>query len=483
MSREVLRDAFIYLPSKVVPAAVGLLSIPILTRFLSPESYGKYSLVLTTLLLVSSFCISWLPSVVLRFNIIYGVKSLHKYLFSKFLACLISGFGIWFLLAWILAFPILDPLLLISGIVWLIGQSYFEYYLGWLRARRLAAKYSIAVCWRSIIGIALVFGILTLGYTSGGAVILMLAASMLIGLIFLHKLAIGDKKSSDGHPQKAIDKTQILKYGIPAAFLNLVVLSLSLVDRYFIHVFLGPESVAIYGASYDIAEKTIFFVNSMLLFSSSIIGIRIFENEGEVKASEFLFKIMRVYIIVGPFLIFMLIILSPVIFNYILPADYRSGIDVLPIIAVSGLFVGIMHRYSLLLSFHKRTDLNLLCGIGALFVNLILCWLLIPRYGTVGAAVGTFVSYGSWLTFVRLSTIKFHCPVFPWKTLFSVVIALVISFAARSFISMYHQALDIYYLIANVSVVLIIYSLVLFLLKEIKYSDFFPIIEKSQKGL
>ena len=55
MSREVLRDAVIYLPAKVIPATIGVAAIPILTRMLSPEYYGQYVLAMTGLNLILSF--------------------------------------------------------------------------------------------------------------------------------------------------------------------------------------------------------------------------------------------------------------------------------------------------------------------------------------------------------------------------------------------------------------------------------------------
>ena len=95
MSKEVLSDFVKYLPAKVVPALVGILAIPVLTRLLPPEQYGQYLLVMTSLILISSFCISWLVSVTIRFYVVYGVNSLYRVCRPLLIAGIIGGCFLW----------------------------------------------------------------------------------------------------------------------------------------------------------------------------------------------------------------------------------------------------------------------------------------------------------------------------------------------------------------------------------------------------
>ena len=73
------RDALAYVPVKVIPGIVGLLSILILTRNLAPEEYGRYSLVVTTILLFIQLAGTWLSNAML-------------YLFRDYAECELSGF-------------------------------------------------------------------------------------------------------------------------------------------------------------------------------------------------------------------------------------------------------------------------------------------------------------------------------------------------------------------------------------------------------
>jgi O-antigen/teichoic acid export membrane protein len=54
------RDALAYVPVKIIPAITGLVSIVILTKNLTPEEYGRYSVVITSVLLLVQLAGTWL---------------------------------------------------------------------------------------------------------------------------------------------------------------------------------------------------------------------------------------------------------------------------------------------------------------------------------------------------------------------------------------------------------------------------------------
>ncbi|MDO8989268.1 MAG: polysaccharide biosynthesis C-terminal domain-containing protein [Sideroxyarcus sp.] len=471
MSREVLRDAIIYLPAKVVPALVGVLAIPILTRLLTPEQYGQYLLAMTSLTLIAAFCISWLVSITIRFYVVYGVEALYRYsrrflILSILLACLL-----WLAASQLLGNAFSNRFFILAGVLWLVAHGFFEYYSGWLRARNFAKAYSIALSWRSATGLSIAVVLLALGFRDGAIIVLGFAVAMLVGLAFLPKYALQAEIRQRQVNESKSDLKVILHYGIPAAISNLVITGLSLADRYIIGAQMGAESVAIYGASYDLAEKTVFFANSMLLLSSSVIGFRIFEQEGEVKAADFLSRLMRIYLLAAPPLVVALAILSPHIVGLLLPAQYQAGALVLPIVAAGGLFVGVMHRYSLLLSFHKRTDTIMWCSAGALLVNLLSCVLLIPKFGIIGAAISTVVAYASWLFFVRLAATKYHGPSFPWLTFFRASGALLVAAAAMVSILQLELTYKPLMLVLSFVFGMFAYSFALYLFREITQKD------------
>ena len=471
MSKQILGDVFIYLPAKLLPAIIGILTIPVLTHLLSPVEYGKYVLGATSLSLISVVCISGLVSIVLRFNIVNGTKNLHEFIKPLLLISLTAGFLIWVSSVRFWSGPANDTLFVTVGVIWLIAQAFYEYFLGWSRARNLAKIYSIAVSWRSIGGFLLAIIFLSFEPKSGVVVFLATAIIMLTGLTILPHFALRLNDNADSENYSKCDKKLLFRYGISAAIVNVVLLALSSADRFIIGILMDAESVAIYGANYDLAEKPIFFINSLLLLSSSVIGIRIFEQEGEINAASFLTKLIRFYLLVAPPLAMTLAVLSDLIVELFLPKFYIAGAVVLPFVAIGGIFVGIMHRYSLLLSFHKRTDTIIICSVGALCVNLFACWVLIPQMGLVGAAISTSIAYLALLFFVRMAALKYHCPRFPWITFWRVIASIAI--AATAMIAMLHNLIWSRPIVLAFSFCsgMIIYTACLYFLKEFSTQD------------
>lgn len=471
MTREVFRDALVYLPAKVVPALAGIAAIPILTNLLSPEIYGQYLFALTVLTLISTFCTSWLSSVTVRFGNVFDSKLLHNKLKNILFIAIIAAILIWAVVSEALPQTSNQLRLLIAGTFWLITQGFFDYYSVWLRVSNMPLWFSIIISWRSVGGLV-VATIVLLSYSKEAAsVFFSFAVVMFVGLIFMLAKTINVQPINLKNNKVAFDYRSIFGYGIPVALTSFTIASLSYADRLMINWIMGFESVAIYGANYDIAEKTIFFVNSMLLLSSSIIGVRIYENNGEQKGYEFLSKLMRLYLIFTPPLVLMLALLHKEIASLLLPPAYQSGAVVLPIIAFSGLFIGILHRYSLALSFHKRTDIIMLCSVGALLVNLTACYFMIPLYDLIGAALSTFIAYFAWLVFVRIASNKYFNISFPWWTFLRVSLALLFVSIIAVIINLASNFQEISSIFINCLVVIIFYPSALLISGEINRAE------------
>ena len=67
MIRDLFKDITKYLPSYIVPAIVGIIAIPVITRLFPPTDYGNYVLVLATVSILSAVATAWLSASVIRF--------------------------------------------------------------------------------------------------------------------------------------------------------------------------------------------------------------------------------------------------------------------------------------------------------------------------------------------------------------------------------------------------------------------------------
>ncbi len=415
MSRELFRDYILYLPSKVVPALVGILSIPILSRLLSPEQYGQYALIINTVAIVSALTLAWLVSSALRFYFRYRQDGLLRFLAKMWLISAIVG-----LLVYILVHSVvfhgeeITPLFW-GGVTLFIAIAGYEFLLGITRAGGRAAWFSFFTIWRSIVGFGL--GLLFLLYLGLGVSGLLLGAAIAMLLMLLPMARIvGGWSVGAGENKESLFRGEILRYGMPAAGISAATVCLSYADRYILEYLHGTAAVGLYAANYDIAEKTIFFLNSTFLLSSSVIGFRKFEQEGEKSARIFLGDLMRFYLILAVPLALLLATFSNSIVGLALPQGYHDGWVVIPFVAVGAVCIGVAHRYTLLLSFYKRTGLILWCTLGALAGNLVLNFILVPRYNYLGAAMATAISYALLLFLAFFFSRRYFHPPFPYTT-------------------------------------------------------------------
>ena len=472
MSRQVVRDTLAFLPAKLVPAAIGFVSIPIYTRLLPVEEYGQYLVAMTGLALISACCTSWIVSITIRFAPVTDALELRRTLVPLLFVSAGAGCAIWAGIVlgtgWQAA---AIPLYLVAGAVWLVGQAAFEYHAGWLRAFSAALPYSLAFSWRSAGGLILSIAAVSYVAATGGAVIAGAVAAILLAVPLAAGAARRVRRRAPRIAGRPLALRTALAYGLPVAVSNLVIVGLSVADRYVIGHHLGPQAVAIYGASYDIAEKTVFFANSMLLLSSSVIGVRIFEAEGEAPALAFLESLMRLYLIAAtPFVVAMMAS-APSIVALVLPVEYAAGGAVLPIVAISGLLVGIMHRYSLLLSLHRRTGDILVAGLVSLTVGLTACWFLSQRFGLLGAAAASAAGYVAMLVTIRLAAGRFACPRFPWATLLRVGVASTVSAAVIIGVRTTLAASEIVVSVLAILAGLACYMAVIALLRELRRGE------------
>lgn len=424
MNKAVLLDLLSYLPARVGPALIALLAIPLLTRLMAPAEYGAYLVALTSLSLIGSLCYTWLASVVVRFGAVTERSTLRRAFPRLISGSIVAGSILWVAIAQLLGGPFNNLAYLCAGLLWMAGYTLFEYNVAWLRAEDRPLSYSVTLCSRALGGLLLALPPLLLGWIHGYVVIFAAGLAALLPLIPLH-WPWRQRGESGKHTvaDPGLSQRALLAYGLPAAISNVAVTGLSMADRFVIQHQLGSPSVAIYGASYDIAERSIFFLNAMMLLSSSVMAVQMFERKGGAQAAAFLSILMRFYLLIALPISAGIAALSAHIVKALLPLEYGVGAAILPIVAASAVLVGIMHRYSLVLSFHKRTDVVMRCSIAALVVDLSGCLFLIPHLGLAGAALASALGYGSWLVLIRIAVARYECPRFPWLSLVRIGLA------------------------------------------------------------
>jgi O-antigen/teichoic acid export membrane protein len=150
------------------------------------------------------------------------------------------------------------------------------------------------------------------------------------------------------------------------------------------------KMLGIYSACYKLSILMSLFIQAFRYAAEPFF----FSYAGKRDAREIYAKVLTFFVIFCVF-IFLLVTLYLDFFQYFLGAEFRAGLQVVPILLMANLFLGIYVNLSI---WYKLTDRTLLgAGVAllgaALTIALNIAW--IPHWGYVGSAWATLICYVS----------------------------------------------------------------------------------------
>lgn len=438
--KSIVKDAVVYLPAKVVPAIVGFASIAVFTRFLSPEQYGIFVLVITGVRILSATAFSWLERSTLRFFEDYRLNNLLPNLISTNLTFLVVSATIvsmvLFCVTWILE-PFLESKLLPAlriGVIVLVTTSFSSFFMSVIRASRQSIRFSLYANFESL-GRFLLAAALIFYFSMDERAILwgfVFTGSIVSVCEFIHWYKVA--RIRPGLFVASILKRSAL-YGLPLvghAF-GLVVLSIS--DRYLIQYYLGSDQVGIYSAGYNLVSFIVdsLFTGTIFLAAFPVI-IQVFESGGRNETGSLLKGVFRTYAVLGTPLVFGLSALGKPIVGIALGEEFQEAYRIIPWVA-GGLYFWGLTTYSIkpFELCEKTINITYLVLFSSL-VNILGNILLIPALGITGAGISTFCSYLVCFVLSSLLGSRILTLQFPWVTFVKSVSAAVIMYAAIAFL-------------------------------------------------
>lgn len=475
LQNNTFKNFVFFLPARLIPAFVGVLVLPFLGKNLSIEDYGKFALSFSLITFLSTLGSSWLSTTIIRFDSIYPRRILNNILLKLSLLSFLVVNVLWLIFNKIYLSKLEINDLYFSGIFWLFTELTFIYITAWLRSSTQTTLYSLLFSLRSLIYFLLIFVCSLNNNFNYKYPIFLYPLSSFISLLVSSKSIVRFLKfpgiiNKYNLSKKSIIFRELIQYGTPAAVINVVTILLSLGDRFVIQYYLGESFVAKYSLIYDLSEKSILFINSMFLLATSAEAFKLFDRSSKKESSNLMNLLTRQYLIlVSPFLIFVFLAKENIL-NNLLEPEYFDAISIVPFVILSAFFIGVYHKYTLIITFYKKSYIIMLTSLVALLINIIFSIILIPYFGINGAAISTFIAqFSSLLIYIYFSRklLKF---IFPWKTL---LFTLLSSFISVLFFLLLVPFANGYLqeLILTIIVVFLMFYASLFLFKEIDVSS------------
>ncbi|WP_434530802.1 lipopolysaccharide biosynthesis protein [Haloarcula sp. NS06] len=223
-----------------------------------------------------------------------------------------------------------------------------------------------------------------------------------------------------------IDRGTLIKisgYGLPMVGWIMGDPLLNQADRFLIEVLRDSATVGIYASNYSLADRGMRLVMIPLLDAIQPIVINKWNGDNVKEIEGLLRQFTRYFLILSVPALVLLGALSRPLSEVFLGQEFHEGFIVIPVVGAGVLMWSFSNIGQIGLEIQERTALMsrglLLCVVFNVVANVPL----IIAYGYVGAAVGTFLSYGAYSVFVFWSSrerIEWDLPV---RTIWSVFLA------------------------------------------------------------
>lgn len=221
-----------------------------------------------------------------------------------------------------------------------------------------------------------------------------------------------------------------LKYSVPLIFHGLSLVILNQMDRVMITSLHSASETGIYSVAYNFGTITIAFTTAM-----NDVWIPWFYgkmSEGDLKNIRWYGKgyIWTCVLLSGG-----VMLLSPDVFKIFTNEAYWGGIMVIPLLVIGNYFSAICGLPINAMYYSKKTKMIALSSLTAMLVNLCANYLLIPLYGSLGAASATVVSFFVLFMMQNLAVARQYKSLLHWG-IFGPQTVVLIMLAVISFLTL-----------------------------------------------
>ncbi len=412
-----LWDSLSYFGSKVVPGLMGLISVPIFIRLIGLNEFGQFAVIVPPLMAVAGASSGWLAQGILRFH---PVATDARPLWITFDRAVAKGTitsvavtsvvlaAIFAALRYPLTTSLISLAFCFSLLAYTVMLSKFQ---AQLRPGSVLRREII----RSIGGF--VFPVVIVVVTGRKQFELVItgqaiayAMACLPGFRFRSRTVGNASRAHESAQPKSSSGEmlhQLWRFGWAVGLWLLLLQMLPVIDRWAIRKFSGYGSAGTYASLYEIAIRSFSFLVFPLTQAAHPRIMRSW-NEGRFAAS---YRIIR-YSILSQFVVFLMVLggvclLAHRITSFVLGFDDPIAARMLPVLFVGGFlwqFALLLHKP---LEIAQRTVAMLAAMATIVALNVIACFLFIPRFGYPAAAYVLVFSACSYIG-LTLCLTRFH---------------------------------------------------------------------------
>jgi len=461
----------------IIASIFGVINQALLGRFLGPGDYGLFSLGISIVMIVSGFAIFGLGSAISQYipaNIKKGKSNrVHDSIRFSFRFC----FGvaillsiILFMLSNIIATKIfnnndLEIVIKLLSIA-LPFTAFYRLAEGLPRGFK-KAKYKVFIedITMKVLRVSIFIILISFSYKLFGAIIAYLCAVIFASIAYLYITyykflpSLDTSFFKDKHRYSLVRK-EVFSVAWPLSLAGFTYIFLQHTDRILLGLYMSSSDVGIYVAAFTIASLLISVSLAFTFLFLPVISEYFAERDLSSILKLFSSVTKWVFLITFPLVVYLILYCNDVI-RLIYGESFLAGSSALIILSLGIAMYSLSGMAGSILIAIKKTKLNLIAEIIAAVSNVILNILLIPKYGIIGAAIGTSIS----ISLRNISSLGFvykELKIHPFNISYlKIAIISVISLAFISFVFKNYIKISWSFLII-IPIFLMIYFVTLF---------------------
>jgi len=424
---KLARKSAVYLLATGIPVFLGVLLLPLYTRFLTPEEYGITSVAASVTAFLSIFCQLGLLAAYLRFYFDYrqngaelkrliSTVTIFLTLYGLVLSTTITLFG--------------QPLeMLIPGVAFspyiqmAVWSSYFSLIfmlrLGLYQAEQKANKYLLFSA--AQIAVTTVLTILLVVFLKQGAlgyIGAQLVSNAIFSVVSLWLLR--------QHLALIVDPTKLkaaLRYGLPLIFHSLGAWMYSAADRLLLNDLVGTAETGLYTVGFQVGQA-VNLIASVINFAWSPYFFSLMADRGDAAKGE-VGRFTTYWVMAMCFVFLLISVFSRELVALLAAAPYREAYRVVPLVALGFLFGGLYYVVVNPLFWLGKTRIIATGTLTSGVLNVALNLTLIPQMQMMGAALATALSSLYCFLFIAFFSLRLFPVPYEYRRLVKISIATV----------------------------------------------------------
>lgn len=456
------KHASVYFLGTILIQGLGIISLPVMTYFLSPEEYGIVNVYLSYTLIASvifSLNLEWsitryflepnadkkafLSTVFTAVTVLYTTSALIIYLFRNQVGQFLN----------------LSPVL----VDWLMFYSYtsimWYVYLFVRIAENNSKELTIMQVLNQYLKFAVAVGFIIYLKQSGASLYMgKIVGEFFVNAVLALYLFYLLRNYFDFRNMKWAYIKYAAIYSLPLVPYALGGQILSSFDQWYINVELGPEKAGLYSFAYKIS-LLMFGLITALHNASLVQYTKMMDEKKHEDVATQSFSIHKLTLLAGLFLILFSVDLGTLLSA---KASFREALRIVPIIILGNILYGLAMLYTRIYNYKKTNLFVTVIFLSGAVVNIVLNMLFVKDYGYEAAAYTTLFSYAL-MAFIAWIINDFWMK-FPALPLGKIVLSLLPLFVLTfAFYKLGWETLGMNFgLIAMKVLVMILFGIVLF---------------------